>query len=49
MQSVAVGIATTFLRDLQVVYPTPMKFTDKKRHMVGVADYFRISLEDVHL
>lgn len=49
LQSVAVGIATAFLRDLQVVYPTPMKFTDKERHTVGVANYFRISLGGVHL
>ncbi|WP_089726112.1 hypothetical protein [Candidatus Thiosymbion oneisti] len=49
MQSVAVGIATAFLRDLQVVYPTPMKFTDKERHTVGIADYFRISLGGIHL
>jgi len=49
LQSVAVGIATAFLRDLQVVYHTPMKFTDKERHTVGVANYFRISLGGVHL
>lgn len=49
MQSVAVGIATAFLRDLQVVYPTPLEFTDKERHTEEVAEYFKIALDSVHL
>ncbi|MBL3529437.1 MAG: hypothetical protein JMN27_17580 [gamma proteobacterium endosymbiont of Lamellibrachia anaximandri] len=49
MQSVAVGIAAAYLQDIQVVYPTPMAFTDTERHTVGVANYFQLSFEGVHL
>ena len=45
MQSVAVGIARTYLRDLQVVYPTPLEFTEPQRHTVGVRRLSRLKLD----
>lgn len=45
MQSVSVGIAVAFLPDFQVVYPTPMSFSDMERHTVGTSNYHTVSLD----
>lgn len=44
MQSVAVGIAAAFIPDYQVVYPTPMKFSDPQRHTVGVRQFYQLDM-----
>lgn len=36
MQSVAVGLAVGFLRDIQVVYPTPKHFPDPSNYTTGI-------------
>ncbi len=44
MQSLAVGLVCGFLRDLQVVYPTPRTFAAPSDYTRGVGDLFRLSL-----
>ncbi|MDB4928236.1 MAG: hypothetical protein JWM10_720 [Myxococcaceae bacterium] len=44
MQSLAIGIACGFLRDLQVVYPTPRSFAPPKDYTRGVGDVYRLPL-----
>ena len=45
MQSVAVGIACGFLRDLQVVYPTPRSFPSPSNYTKGAIGTYRLCLE----
>jgi len=44
MQSVAVGLACGFLRDLQVVYPTPQSFPTPSNYTTGVRNVYQLSL-----
>lgn len=44
MQSVAVGLAVGFLRDLQVVYPTPKHFPNPSNYTTGVRATSHLSL-----
>lgn len=45
MQSVAVGLACGFLRDLQIVYPTPRSFPTPSNYTTGVTATYWLSLE----
>ena len=45
MQSLAVGIVCAFLRDLQVVYPTPRLFAAPEDYTQGVGHLYRLPLE----
>ncbi len=45
MQSVAVGLACGFLRDLQVVYPTPKFFPTPTNYTTGVRRVYRLQLD----
>ena len=45
MQSVAVGLARTFLTDTQIVYPTPQEFLEPRRHTVGAKQVYQLDLE----
>jgi hypothetical protein len=49
MQSVAVGIARYFLNDMQVVYPTPMAFTDPMRYTIGVSNIYYLPLSKCYM
>jgi len=44
MQSLAVGLACGFLRDLQVVYPTPLSFPSPSTYTVGIAESYELSM-----
>ena len=44
MQSVAVGIARSFLEDVQIVYPTPQVFLEPRRHTVGARQRYHLDL-----
>ena len=44
MQSVAVGLFRAFMRDIQIVYPTPQTFSSPGRHTEGVRRIYRLSL-----
>ncbi|WP_437945284.1 hypothetical protein WME98_30620 [Sorangium sp. So ce296] len=45
MQSLAVGLACGFLRDLQVAYPTPRLFATPVDYTRGVGQLYRLPLE----
>ena len=45
MQSVAVGILRGALKDLQIVYPTPLEFIEPSRYTEGVDRTFRLSVK----
>ena len=45
MQSLAVGVVCAFLRDVQVVYPTPRLFAAPADYTRGVGRLYRLSLE----
>lgn len=51
MQAVAVGILRAVLTDLQIVYPTPLRFLDPAHHTEGAKATFQLSigslLEDI--
>ena len=44
MQSVGIGVARSVLSDIQVVYPTPQKFLEPKRHTIGAREVYRLGL-----
>jgi hypothetical protein len=44
MQSIAVAIVVSFLRDLQVVYPTPRAFTSADNYTTGVREVYQLRL-----
>ena len=46
MQSVAVGLARSFLSDVQVVYPTPQRFLEPKGHTLGAANVYALHLDN---
>ena len=45
MQSLAVGVVCAFLRDVQVVYPTPRLFAAPADYTQGVGHLYQLSLE----
>ena len=47
MQAVAVGILRGILTDLQIVYPTPLKFLDPAHHTEGAKATFQLSIGSV--
>ena len=49
MQSVAIGILRGILTDLQIVYPTPLKFVDPERYTEGVRQIHLLRIGDFHL
>jgi hypothetical protein len=44
MQSVAVGLVCGFLKDLQVVYPTPQSFPKPSNYTIGIRSVYQLSL-----
>jgi len=44
MQSVAVGLVCGFLKDLQVVYPTPQSFPKPSNYTTGIRNVYQLSL-----
>ncbi len=44
MQSVAVGLFRAFMRDIQIVYPTPQTFSSPERHTKGIRCIYRLDL-----
>ena len=47
MQSLAVGVVCAFLRDVQVVYPTPRLFAAPADYTRGVGHLYRLPLEQL--
>lgn len=45
MQSVAVGIFRAFMNDVQVVYPTPRKYTSPGQYTEGIKNMYTLNLE----
>jgi hypothetical protein len=45
MQSVAVGVLCGFLRDIQIVYPTPRSFPSPTNYTVGAVETYSVSLQ----
>ncbi|MCI0470601.1 MAG: hypothetical protein L0Y73_02980 [Candidatus Aminicenantes bacterium] len=45
MQAVAVGIFRAFMKDIQIVYPTPRKFTSPTRYTEGIRKIYRLNLD----
>ncbi len=45
MQTVAVGIFRTFMNDVQVVYPTPKKFSSPHNYTRGIKNIYSLSLD----
>ena len=46
MQAVAVGLFRSFVRDVQVVYPTPRQFTSPGAYTFGVKQLYHLSLDN---
>lgn len=45
MQTVAVGIFRSFIQDIQIVYPTPLHFTDPTDHTRGAKQVYELKLD----
>ncbi|MCK4762634.1 MAG: hypothetical protein KAW12_10595 [Candidatus Aminicenantes bacterium] len=45
MQTVAVGIFRTFMNDVQVIYPTPKKFSSPQNYTVGFRNIYGLALD----
>lgn len=45
MQTVAVAIFRAFVRDVQIVYPTPRSFTSPDRYTIGVENQYQLQLD----
>jgi hypothetical protein len=45
MQTLAVGIFRSFVQDVQIVYPTPLHFTDPTDHTHGAKQVYSLSLK----
>lgn len=45
MQTVAVGILRAFMRDIQIVYPTPRVFPEPDRYTAGIREIYRLDLD----
>lgn len=46
MQSVAIGLARSFLSDIQVVYPTPQEFLQPEGHTLGARSVYTLDLAE---
>lgn len=46
MQTVATGLFRSFIRDVQIVYPTPGLFPSPANYTVGTKQLFRLMLDD---
>lgn len=46
MQTVAVGIFRSFVSDVQIVYPTPLRFTSPTAHTHGAKQVYVLDLDD---
>lgn len=49
MQAVAVGIFRAFVRDVQIVYPTPRAFTSPTSYTIGVKNRYQLRLDSFTL
>jgi hypothetical protein len=49
MQTAAVGIFRTFMEDVQIVYPTPKKFSKPADYTKGIRDIHCLNLEVFNL
>ena len=49
MQAVAVGIFRSFVKDVQIVYPTPRTFTSPERYTQGVKCLYHLPLDSFSL
>ncbi len=49
MQTVAIGIFRTFMNDIQVVYPTPNRFSSPHNYTKGVKDIYCLALDDFNI
>jgi hypothetical protein len=49
MQAVAVGIFRAFIRDVQIVYPTPREFTSPTSYTLGVNKCYQLPLDSFAL
>ncbi len=45
MQTVAVGIFRAFMRDVQIIYPTPLRFSNPKDHTHGAKQVYELKLD----
>lgn len=45
MQTVAVGIFRSFIEDIQIIYPTPLRFTDPTDHTRGAKQVYQLDLD----
>ena len=45
MQAVAVGVFRSFIRDAQIVYPTPHEFTSPSAYTFGVKHVYHLVLD----
>lgn len=45
MQAVAIGMFRAFVKDVQIVYPTPREFTSPKRHTLGTKKLYLLPLD----
>lgn len=45
MQTVAVGIFRSFIEDIQIIYPTPLRFTDPTDHTHGAKQIYQLDLD----
>lgn len=44
MQTVAVGIFRGFVQDVQIIYPTPLRFTNPTEHTQGIKQVYELNL-----
>lgn len=44
MQTVAVGIFRSFVQDVQIIYPTPLRFTNPTEHTLGAKQIYELNL-----
>lgn len=49
MQAVAVGIFRSFLKDVQIVYPTPITFQEPEKYTLGIRQIYILNLDAIHL
>ncbi|MDD5242031.1 MAG: hypothetical protein PHG47_10010 [Sulfuricella sp.] len=45
MQTVAVGIFRSFISDVQIIYPTPLRFTNPTDHTHGAKQVYELNLD----
>jgi hypothetical protein len=44
MQTVAVGVFRSFVKDVQIIYPTPLRFTNPTEHTLGSKQIYELNL-----